>query len=218
MIGIVAGVIFLIDGIRAAYHNEISLNELGDYIGGTAGALWTAAGLFILYLSFDQQKKDVRRQGEIIELQQFESNFYSLLSLYLSNIQGFDYGKEPDKKTGKDCFEIYFSEFKNNYYNSEGEHSNKLEVCIKSLFEEYPLDISLFSNSITNLLDYCKKVKDSDKRSEYLKTVYGQLTNYEVVLIYYLNQNSGAFNEFILANDINDKFFTKAENGLLKLI
>lgn len=58
------------------------LADLGTFVGGTSGPLWSLGALTALYLGFLGQRKDIRLQEKTFERQQFEDNFYRLLEIY----------------------------------------------------------------------------------------------------------------------------------------
>jgi hypothetical protein len=59
-----------------------SLANLGTFVGGTSGPLWSLGALAALYLGFLAQRKDIRVQEKTFERKQFEDNFYRLLAIY----------------------------------------------------------------------------------------------------------------------------------------
>lgn len=72
---------------------RFGLAELGTFVGGTSGPLWSLAALAALYLGFLAQRRDSEQQREAFEKQQkaqtkrfereqFENTFFRLLDVY----------------------------------------------------------------------------------------------------------------------------------------
>lgn len=113
---VIVGVIVTVSGIFAMWGSD--LNEIGDFVGGTAGALWGLAGLFFIYVAFLGQKeqliyqqaelretrKDIRQQAKELEgqkeqlelqneqtkVQIFENTFFQLLRLHNDILNDID--------------------------------------------------------------------------------------------------------------------------------
>ncbi|MCS3698089.1 hypothetical protein [Salinibacter ruber] len=73
--------------------DDFNLAELGTFVGGTSGPLWSLAALAALYLGFLAQRRDSEQQQEAFEKQQkaqterfereqFENTFFRLLDVY----------------------------------------------------------------------------------------------------------------------------------------
>lgn len=90
--------------------NQMKINELGDYLGGTVASLWALSGLFFIYVAFlgqqkqmllqnlelkynqvelsatrielRGQKEQLIEQNETSRLQRFENTFFNLLTLF----------------------------------------------------------------------------------------------------------------------------------------
>ncbi|MCD4792947.1 MAG: hypothetical protein K8R54_06930 [Bacteroidales bacterium] len=102
-LGLIIGILFFI------IPNNSCFKDFGDYTGGVVASLWSLAGLFIIYVAFLGQKKEIKlqqyeiklnraeiklstqelkgqkqqmvQQNETIKKQQFEHGFFSLLNM-----------------------------------------------------------------------------------------------------------------------------------------
>ncbi|WP_118839348.1 hypothetical protein [Salinibacter ruber] len=70
------------------------LADLGTFVGGTSGPLWSLAAFAALYLGFLAQRRDIELQREDMKLQEqtferqhFEDNFFRLLEIYEEEIE-----------------------------------------------------------------------------------------------------------------------------------
>jgi len=60
--------------------NSKTASELGGFISGFVGIFWTAAGVILIYATFNKQR-------ELNDKQQFETAFFNLLSTYHNLVQ-----------------------------------------------------------------------------------------------------------------------------------
>lgn len=104
---VVAGVGIGLYGVNLSVGPAYSLDEIGEFVGGTAGSLWALAGLFFIYAAFvgqqeelvyqrvelrstrqelefqrDDLAKQQQLQNEQARKQIFESTFFQLLRLH----------------------------------------------------------------------------------------------------------------------------------------
>lgn len=112
-------IIFIIGVLLFAYRESIGFNtkinaekvgQLGDFIGGIVGSLWSLAGVILFYVALTEQRKDIEinqgalkqqitefelqrvelketrkifeEQSETLKIQRFENTFFQLLSLH----------------------------------------------------------------------------------------------------------------------------------------
>ncbi|HIF9548497.1 TPA: putative phage abortive infection protein [Photobacterium damselae] len=160
--------------------------QFGDIVGGVIGSLWALAGVILFYAGLTEQRKDIktnqdalekqisalnyqkeemelqrleykmarlvfeeqrealREQAKTSRIQQFESNFYALLGVYI------------DIRNN-----IFFKE--NNFIADINNHLKN--ICLSNV--ECKFKINKVVDEYLNLY-----LKDKDKISHYLKTVY----------------------------------------------
>lgn len=124
---VILGFISII-GMFSVNTNTLELNEIGDYIGGTAASIWSLAGLFFIYVAFLNQQKQLKiqsldlqysrqelkytraelkgqkeqleKQNHNLEKQNFENTFFHLLDLHKKNLDVWQI-KENIKKNNE---------------------------------------------------------------------------------------------------------------------
>lgn len=120
-------------------------SELGGFIAGFIGIFWTAAGVILIYVTFNEQRK-------LSEKQQFESAFFNLISTYhniVSNTKGIVLGRE---RIGRGLFSYVLRDLKHNigldqFYESICENDSIPEI--KSFLKQCGID----KNSNTSVKD-----------------------------------------------------------------
>lgn len=116
-LGIVTAIIFFIGLSREYTYNgrgPILIDksgEVGDFIGGVIGTIFSLAGFFMLFLTLVDQGKSFR-------LERFESKFFELIKLHRDNIDEisinmFKSGGRGKVKVfrGRNCFRYILEEF-----------------------------------------------------------------------------------------------------------
>ncbi len=102
--------------------NSVS-SQVGSFIGGVVGPVWTLATFFILYLALTKQSKQIAEQIEEQRQARFESTFFNLIKTHheITNNIRIDYkrltssGEETFELRGREVFSWYASDLKNIY-------------------------------------------------------------------------------------------------------
>src|SRR5688572_27899282 len=74
--------------------------QVGDFIGGVVGTVFSLAGFFILVLTLTEQTKFANKE-------RFESKFIDLLKLHRENVKEL----EKDNVSGRKEFHLIFKQF-----------------------------------------------------------------------------------------------------------
>ncbi|HQQ95751.1 MAG TPA: putative phage abortive infection protein [Cyclobacteriaceae bacterium] len=90
--------------------------EIGDAIGGTLGPFVAIAAAILTFLAFWVQYKANEQQKKDLEIERFESKFYSLLELHRNNVNETTIGKTT---VGRKAFVSMFNELKFIFYSVE---------------------------------------------------------------------------------------------------
>jgi len=134
---------------------------------------------------YEQQSKTMVQQERIMRIQQFESSFYSFFNVYISIKNNLNTSIE-----GKDYFMSIYLELESSYTNTNN-HPCECHNCLVLLYEK------LFLNHQGQLAHYFKtiyrlvKMIDTNitllenEKVEYIKIVRSQLTDYELLIMYY---------------------------------
>jgi hypothetical protein len=89
LVGIFIASYSLIDGFFEYDSSEFNIEanaQVGDFVGGVVGTLFALAGTAIIYLSFNQQITQNKREA-------FESAFFEMLHLHSENVSQLNYTK-----------------------------------------------------------------------------------------------------------------------------
>lgn len=112
-------IVFFLSSLSKSYtvlgEQPLALTEtgqVGDFIGGVVGALWSFTGVLLFYLSlrlqrkeFELQREELRQtreefktQNNTLRLQRFENTFFNLISLHHQIVNSIDFDIYEDKK------------------------------------------------------------------------------------------------------------------------
>lgn len=214
---VILGFIILFIGCGLLAFGQLEgFHELGDFIGGSVGSIWSLAGLFFVYVAFLGQKqsilnqqieilynqeelratrKELAGQKEQMELQnatlkqqQFENTFFQLFKSYNDFINNLEYSGNK----GYDIIQkYYYNGFKNIYggYNSNSDLDNVLNT-VKYLKKgsqvHYTLFIDPMINNITQILRFVEQSELSNK-DFYTQLIFTTLSIEARLLIAYFS-------------------------------
>lgn len=127
-------------------------------------------------------RKIYEEQSRTLKTQQFESNFYSLLNVYL-NI------KNNLSKDNNDYFKTLINDINSHYsYGKDQKENSKLLInAYYDIYHENRESLSSYFRSlyrIFNIIKTDKKLTPEDKMF-YAKIIRGQISDYELALLYY---------------------------------
>lgn len=181
-------------------------NELGDYIGGVSGSLWSFAGVLLVAVAFiyqqiqiEFQKLEIKEAREDSRKQYFENTFFNLLNLHHRILSNIDIASGGIKTTGSDCFISFYSNLRSAYNNTEVKEDeiNRIKEATSEFNKDKGGDLSHY---IANVKATIKFVDESffqtqseeidETRIEENKKVYydiinAQLSSHELVICLY---------------------------------
>jgi len=193
ILGLIIGVLYFI------IPNNSCFKDFGDYTGGVVASLWSLAGLFIIYVAFLGQKKEIKlqqyeiklnrieikqsthelkgqkqqmvQQNETIKKQQFEHGFFSLLNL-LNEI-----GRINKRESFKAIARRYLQ-------YSKDENGNGLKKVLKDDLDRRGYIFDHFFNNFFSVITFIDK-NDLEllQRNYYINIVFSQLSNEEFFLL-----------------------------------
>lgn len=190
--------------------------QFGDFVGGLVGSIWALAGVLLFYKALTEQRTDFKNnenalklqvdalnqqieefkqsrqeqvnsrkvyeeQSKILKTQQMESNFYSLLDVYRkikSSIEFRNLIESLDKN-----------------YDPENNSIKRHETIINSygdLFLENREQLSHYFRiiyRIIRIIDSNNQISEKEKHL-YTNILRAQLTDYEIILLYYNSHTS----------------------------
>jgi len=141
-------VIFLIKSSKISLNQEIDTaiwGQYGDIVGGVVGTLFSLVGTFLIYITFEEQRKQNKREG-------FESSFFEMLRLHRENVSELNYTKyefRPIKghmttATTRKVFRIIFMEFQECY--------NEIKTFTEGIKEDDILEY-LYKNKLNSIIN-----------------------------------------------------------------
>lgn len=125
--------------------NLSTSGQLGDFIGGIVGTIFSVAGFFLLYLTFQNQR-------ESFEKERFENHFFKLVEMHRENVNEFEF--EQIKAISYDDDTLDFE-----YTNIKGKKVAKLlldqiEFCyieLRKIFSDFPIEAILTEEYLNSL-------------------------------------------------------------------
>lgn len=163
--------------------------QVGDFIGGFVGTIFTLVGILLLYETLSLQRQEFSESRKVFIKQQFDNSFFELLQLYKENVKQLKcYGYLGEELFAKDFFShqktlmgVTFVttnrlsknrknaiiDFQKVYVN----HENYLSTYFRTLYRLY----SLIDNS---------NIDENDK-ADYSKILRAQLSYSELFFIRY---------------------------------
>lgn len=76
--------------------------QVGDFIGGVVGTIFSGAGFYFLYLTLNEQRTAIAKE-------RFENKFFELIKLHRGNVSELRYSTENSQ--GRKVFRVIFKEF-----------------------------------------------------------------------------------------------------------
>lgn len=207
------GIAFVFHGICIfGLSSKDNLNLLGDYLGGTTGSFWSAAGLLVVYLAFiaqrlqlEMQNEEINETKEGLEKQVFENTFFNLLKLHSSTVRDIDMMVSQTPIRGKDCIRSIFNDLKSIYNNIDGDSQNDKTInAMNELISKHSLDISTFFNSLFPIINMIEN-KQNEQYTYYSSIIISQLSSYETALLYYYSLIDPKFSTFVIKNEVLKK-------------
>lgn len=169
------------------------VGQFGDSFGSLSGLMASLAAsgawyaVFLQRKALDQQATDRLADDKLRRQLAFEQNFFQLLGHLSSIVRETDivsYRATPDEQTysGKDAFRRLLLVLRNNFRSSSlvGAHFDAQNWDIS--YRQYQDDLGHYFRSLYHICNYIKSNNDID-RNFYMKYVFAQLSNSEMILV-----------------------------------
>lgn len=152
-----------------------------------------------------KQTQEFSKQSDIQAKQQYENTYFQLLRFHneiitsiVLEITGVDFisGTNTIRQIyGRKSFVEYYDIYKR-FFNTQLEILMTEELTIpiiqrivdnsyKQFFDEYQADLGHYFRNLFNILYFIDNLKDKEKSKFYLELLHAQLSNYELVLLYF---------------------------------
>jgi hypothetical protein len=165
----------------------------------------------------EQTKEELKGQRTALELQNFNNTFFQLVRFQYNITEGINIEikgslgiplaiyLEPPIFKGRDSFYHLYNHFRDNFYNQivklERKNNSIVEIINKSLveiinksfiefFEVYQSDLGHYFRNLYNIFKYIDNSRFSYlEKKFYSNIIRGQLSNYELLLLFYNSQS-----------------------------
>lgn len=216
-IGIISIALFFYIYLRdnnIEYFGQINIEDaskIGDFFGGFIGIFWTIAGVFLLFLTLELQRKEFKETQVAIAKQQFETTFFNMLSMLQQIINSINGEIDSNKYTGQsflhnalrklirllnekeetpELYEVYDS-IKNAKPLSSIQYDT-LKCYVTDTYDffysTYYAELGHYFRYIFNLIKFVvdtENLLNEEDRVKYVNIIQAQLTNDDLGLIFY---------------------------------
>lgn len=188
------------------------MGQRGDLYGGFLNPLLSFLAFMGVLYSIYLQRIDLRESQEESRRQAFEATFFQLLAQQNRIVEAMDLRNSDKAETsrGRDCFESFVRDIEIRYRGMNASFQGDLRREIAAEYQNFWLkrrqDLGHYFRFLYNFIRYVDEADlprlpgdQIDPKLKYMRIVRAQLSDYELVLIFYNSfGNHGAkFNEFV---------------------
>jgi hypothetical protein len=190
------------------FGNELSPDQavwaqFGDYVGGLLGPAFAFLGLIALLITIRIQSKELAlssnelknsatalsQQSRSLQLQNFENRFFNMLSLHHEIVNGLSVESELGEiVSGRKCFRNFEEDLAGYLKEAALGHQGPYEQCLLYEYEHfhrhYGLALNHYFRNFYRILKYIDEADITNKK-EYSGVLRAQLSNSELVLLFY---------------------------------
>ncbi len=172
--------------------NLTGIGQIGDFIGGLSGTLFTLVGVVLLFETLALQRTELAESRKVFEKQQFENTFFNLLNLYQEitksmHVDDFDLYTEKTH-SGKDFFKQQKLKFYSDF-NPKDKFSKNRKEATKNYMKFYVETKEQTAHYFRTLYRIFRFISSSEftevEKMNYAKIVRAQLSESELFFIYY---------------------------------
>ena len=174
-----------------------SSGQIGDFVGGLSGTLFTLVGVILLFETLALQRKELVESRNVFEKQQFENTFFNLLTLYQEIVKSLQYEEEIYESlpsNGKDYFKRNKQDFINDFVPQIGIEKNRKAAknFYTNFYSANKEQVAHYFRTLYRIFRFIKSsnFKDAEKIT-YSKIVRAQLSESELFFLHY-----NAFTEY----------------------
>lgn len=168
--------------------------QVGDFIGGVVGTLFSLTGIILLYETLALQRKELESSRQVLEKQQFETTFFNLINLYQETLLQVEYetpslivGGSKIKKA-KEYFEYQKNTLSENHSTVNSvikDHKNAIEEYT-SFYIANKHVIAHYFRTIYRVFKFVYETNSKViNKMSYAKIIRAQLTEGELFLLNY---------------------------------
>ena len=146
------------------------------------------------------QKKEMKLQNETLRTQKFENTFFQMLNLLSDSVNSLILRTEDGKAnviiaSGRNCFEKFDLEVRNNIYSLNG-FKNWIELegitiekainSYENIYYQRKSDLSHYFRTLYHIIKFIDKSKIKIQgKKQYISIARAQLSSYEQILLFY---------------------------------
>lgn len=190
--------------------DDVGLERLGSFLSGSVGALWSLAGLLMIYVAFLGQQKQVFQQEEELRLQRedlretkremklqtaafeaqrFDASFFSLLNAHENYVRDIRSDSFRNTVRGREFFGAMYRWIEDDLARSGVGRPLPLETAVKYYLRKYsdvePL-LGPYWRSLYHLIKYVDEASATDlERARYAKIARARLSSNELLVFFY---------------------------------
>lgn len=193
--GLIITAVFFIELLFEGFLNFNTINfnrasDVGEFIGGVVGTIFTLVGIVLLYETLSLQRNEFEDSRKVFEKQQFENKFFSLLKLYQEIITTFHYDlpASSQKFVGKEFFIQHRNDFIAGFSETNSYFKNRKSATANyiAFYLNNKEVLGQYFRTVYRLLKLIQDSKNSAKEKvEYVKIIRGQLSESELFFLHY---------------------------------
>ena len=168
------------------------IGQIGDFIGGFSGTLFTLVGVVLLFETLALQRTELAESRKVFEKQQFENTFFNLLNLYqeVTKSMHLDQFEFYTEKTygGKDFFELKKRKFYEDFVAQSKYSLNRKQASLnyRSLYLQTKEQTSQYFRTLYRIFRFISNSDFAHKeKMNYAKIIRAQLSESELFFIHY---------------------------------
>lgn len=170
--------------------SDRGLESFGNFAGGTVAAIWSLAGVVLIYLAFlgqkldliyqneelrlnreelketrevmNQQKKEFELQNKMLSNQNFQNLFFQMLRNHSDIVNHIDLGGGTSRVSGRDCFGQIYNDFRNEYRKLVNDIADEDSRIERAYNISYNKFRIDLSHYFRNLYNFAKLIDEAD--------------------------------------------------------
>lgn len=195
-LGLVVSILGLSKTFAIGHWKWLEPDELGSFLSGSVGVLWSLAGLVWIYIAFLGQRQQLMAQYSEIEANRheinrsrFESTLFQLMNrqneivstLFISQEQIRD--KSITSNRGRVAFKLFYTLLKDSL---KGEFDlDTIKNSYLAFYEEHEHLFGSYFRHICLILGFIDSSAPDEDREFYITALRDQLSTYELLFIFY---------------------------------
>ena len=176
------------------------------------------------------QKEQMVAQNKNIEFQNFENTYFNLLKVYNTTVNSLELEIGIDESLvikGKDCFSNFFHTYRQQQWIMESDQpdltdSERIRKSFTELYNRPQSDIEHYFRIVSRILKFVETKNYANKRF-YIETLWDQLSNKEIALIFYdslcsRSETKEIIEKYSLLKNVTNEIFVNevSHKGLFK--